>query len=194
MQINPPSLTLPKAKAITLAVDKTALLVLDLTESCADPNHPSHKLVPGMSKFLDRARAAGMLIIFTVSLRLKGKPAGQMYSGFNRRPSEAVLFPDGFDKFTGGELESLLKIYEGVDTLIMTGCRSNISVLHTATKAARELNYRVIIPIDGLSALTDYEEQYTLFHLAALPNRADGRVTFTKLDMIDFQSSSRIMQ
>ena len=183
--------TLPQARPVTVDVNKTALLVLDLTEACADPNHPSHKLVPGMSKFLDRARAAGMLIVFTVSLALKGKPAGQVYSGFKRRPSEAVLFPDGFDKFTGGELESLLKLYEGVDTLIIAGCRSNICVLHTAIKAARELDYKVVIPTDGLAALTDYEEQYTLFHLAHPPGRAEGRCTFTELDMLSFQTGSK---
>lgn len=179
--------TPPQARPVTLDANKTGLLVLDLTEACADPSHPSHKLVPGMTKFLDRARAAGVLIVFTVSLALKGTPAGQLYSGFKGRPSEAVLFPDGFDKFTGGELESLLKLYKDIDTLIMTGCRSNICVLHTATKAARELNYNVVIPIDGLAALTHYEEQYTLFHLAHLPGRAEGRCTFTGLDLISFQ-------
>ena len=81
----------------------------------------------------------------------------------------------------------LLELYEDVDTLIITGCRSNICVLHTATTAARELDYKVVIPIDGLSALADYEEHYTLFHLTHLPGRAEGRFTFTELDMISFQ-------
>jgi len=181
-----PQPTLPKAEPVTIAADKTALIVLDLTEECANPNHPSHKLVPGMSKFLDRARAAGLPIVFVIMLSRKGKPEGQVYSGFNRRPSEAVLFPDGFDKFTGGELQSLLKLYENIDTLIITGCRSNICVLPTATKAARELNYNVVIPIDGLAALTDFEEQYTLFQFTVLPARAAKHFTFTTLDMISF--------
>ena len=113
-----------------------------------------------------------------------------MYSGFSKRASEAVLFPNGFDKFTGGELQSLLKLYEYIDTLIITGCRSNICVLHTAIKAVRELNYNVIIPIDGLAALTNYDEQYTLSHLANLPGRLADLLTFTKLDMISFQSAA----
>ena len=180
----------PQTKPVTLTAEKSALLVLDLTETCADPNHPSHKLVPGMSKFLDRARAAGMLIVFTASHSLKGKPAGQVYSGFSRRLSEAVLYPDGFDKFSGGELQSLLKLYEDIDTLIITGCRSNICVLHTAIKAARELSYNVVIPIDGLAALTDYEQQYALYHFTVLPARTAQRFTFTTLDMINFQSAA----
>jgi len=184
-----PEPILPEAEPVTIAADKSALLVLDLTENCADPNHPSHRLAPGMSKFLDRARAAGILVIFTISARLKGKPEGQVYSGFKRRPLEAVLFPDGFDKFAGGELQSLLKLYD-VDTLIITGYRSNICVLYTATKAARELHYEVVIPMDGIAALTDYEQQYTLFQFTVLPARAAQQFTFTTLDMISFQSAA----
>lgn len=182
---------LPQAKAVTVDVAKTAVLVQDLAEDCGDPTHPSHKLVPGMSRFLDDARSVGMLIIFTVSLFLKGKPTGQVYSRFKRKPSEAVLFPDGFDKFTGGELQGLLSLYEDINTLIITGCRSNINVLHTATTAWREFRYNVIIPIDGLAAVSDYEEQYTLFHLANLPGEYASPITFTKLDMVRFQPGGK---
>ncbi|MBI4283831.1 MAG: isochorismatase family protein [Chloroflexi bacterium] len=191
--------TLPKAKSVTVDVKKSALLILDLVESCGDPNHPSHKLVPQVSKFLDRARAAGMLIVFTVSLILKGTPEGQIYSGFNRRNCEAVLFPDGYDKFTGGQLQSLLELYEDIDTLIISGFNSNINVLHTATKAVRELKYNVVIPIDGLASSTHYGEQYALFHLANVvhvPSRGDVGTTrrypdphfaFTNFGMIKFR-------
>ncbi len=185
-----PEPTIPEAKPAIVDVNKTALLVLDLTEAGAKPDHPSHKLVPGMTKFLDRARAAGMLIIFTIPLVIKGTPDGKVYSGFNKRPSEIAVFPDGYNKFTGGDLGGLLELYEGVDTLIITGCRSNICVLHTATTAARELDYKVVIPIDGVAASSDYQEQYTLFQLAHIPNphnRAEVRFTFTELDMISFQ-------
>ncbi len=177
---------LPQPKPVTVKVEKTVVLVLDLTENCADPNYPSHKLVPGMSEFLDRARAVGMLVIFSVSFHLKGQPAGRICPDFKKRPSEAVLFPDGFDKFAGGELESLLELYEDIDTLIIAGCRSNICVLHTATTAWRELRYNVIIPVDGLAAVSDYEEQYTLFHLSNLPGEFADPITFTRLGLIEF--------
>jgi len=181
---------LPQAEPVTVTTEKSALLVLDLSQLCADPEQACHRLVPGMTRFLDRARAAGVPIIFTISAGLKGKPVGQVFSGFKRRPSEAVLFPDGFDKFASGELESLLRLYE-VDTLIITGYRSNISVLNTATKATRELHYKVAVPMDGIAALTDYEEQYTLFHLANLPGGSADRFTFSKLDMISFEPGSK---
>jgi len=103
-----------------------------------------------------------------------------------RRLSEPVIYPDGFDKFTNGELQGYLKLYD-VDTLIITAYRSNISVLNTGTKATRELKYKVIIPIDGIAAKTEYEQEYTLFHFMVLPNHAVYLFSFTALDMIDFR-------
>ncbi len=182
---------IPQVKPVTVDVNKTALLVLDLSEEGAEPSHASHILMPGIRKFLDRARTAGMPVVFTVSFMLKGTPTGQVYSGLGRRPSEIVLFPDGFDKFTDGDLENLLQLYEGIETLVIVGCRSNICVLHTAVTAGRELDYSVIIPVDGISAVTEYEKQYTISHLSILPGKAKGHFTFTNLDMISFQSGNK---
>ena len=109
-----------------------------------------------------------------------------MYAGLNRRASEPVIYPDGLDKFTGGELQRFLSL-SNPDTLIITGYRSNICVLHTAVKATRELGYKVLIPIDGIAAKTDFEQDYKLFHFTVLPAQAAERFTFTRLDMISFR-------
>jgi nicotinamidase-related amidase len=177
---------LPKAQSVTVITEKTALLVLDGSKRWENPEQPCHRLVPGLSKFLDRAREVGLPIIYSLSFRNKGKPEGQVCADLKRRASEPAIYPDGFDKFTGGELQSYLSLYD-VDTLIITGYRSNISVLNTATKATRELGYKVIIPIDGMTAKTDYEQEYTLFHFTVLPDQAVKLFTFTMLDMISFR-------
>jgi nicotinamidase-related amidase len=133
-----------------------------------------------MKAFLDRVREAGLPIIYTISTRLKGTPEGQVYSILERKLSEPVIFPNSFDKFAGGELQSFLSLFD-LDT------RSNVSVLNTATKATRELKYKVVIPIDGLAAETEYEQQYTLFQFTVLPTQAAELFTFTTLDMISFR-------
>jgi nicotinamidase-related amidase len=125
-------------------------------------------------------------VIYSISAQSKGKPEGEVCSALGRRLSEPVIYPDGFDKFTSGELQDYLKLYD-VDTLIITGYRSNISVLNTATKATRELKYKVIIPIDGIAAITQYEQEYTLFHFTVLPKQATKLFRFTMLDMIKFR-------
>jgi nicotinamidase-related amidase len=176
---------LPQPEALDLAAGKTAVLVLDGSRRWGDTDLPCHQLVPGMKRFLKKVREAGLPIIYTVSFQKKGMPEGEVYAGLEKRPSEPVIYPDGFDKFTGGELQSYLRLYN-VDTLIFTGYRANICVLHTATTAAREHKYRVVIPIDGMTAITDYEMEYTLVHFQALPKQASKRFLFTNLDLIRF--------
>ena len=178
--------TLPEPKPITVDAKKTAVLVLDGSQRWSNPEQPCHRLVPGMAKFLGRVREAGVPIIYTISARSKGTPEGEVCSALSRRLSEPVIYPDGFDKFTNGELQSFLKLSD-VDTLIITGYRSNVSVLNTATKATRELKYKVIIPMDGIVAKTEYEQEYTLFHFTVLPDQAARLFSFTMLDMIQFR-------
>ena len=95
------AITLPKPTPITLRAGKTAVLVLDGSVRWGNPELPCHQLVPGMKRFLDRAREAGLPIIYTVSYRRKGTPEGQVYSGLARKASEPVIYPDSFDKFAG---------------------------------------------------------------------------------------------
>jgi nicotinamidase-related amidase len=180
---SPPEL--PQPKALDLSADKTAVLVLDGSKRWGNPDLPCHRLVPGIKSFLQNVREAGLPIIYTVSFQKKGTPEGEVFAGLGKRPSEPVIYPDGFDKFTDGELQSYLRLYD-VDTLIITGYRSNICVLHTATTAAREYKYRVVIPMDGMVAITDYEFEYTLVHFRVIPKQASKRFLFTTLDQIRF--------
>jgi nicotinamidase-related amidase len=166
------AINLPQPTHIDINSDKSALLVLDGSRRWGNPELPCHALVPGIKGILDKARNIGIPIIYTVSYRKKGTPEGEVYSGLNRKPSEPVIYPDGFDKFTGGELQSYLGSYK-VDTLIITGYRSNICVLHTATTAARNYQYNVVIPIDGIAALSQDELHCTTpcFTSPFYPNR-----------------------
>lgn len=181
-----PGPKLPQPKPVTIHVEKSALLVLDISERCIDSKLACHQLAQVMKPFLDHARGVGLPIIYSISARLKGTPEGHVYNLLKRRPAEPVIYADGFNKFAGGELQGFLKLY-GVDTLIITGYRSNISVLHTAVKATRELKYHVVIPMDGIATNTEYEQEYTLYHFTVLPAQAAKRFTFTTLEMIRFQ-------
>ncbi len=179
---------IPAPKPVTLEAKKTALLVLDQNEQARDPKlFPSaHKLIPALTKLLAKARGKGVYVIFTYSLNLKGTPDGKIYSGYNRKESEPVLTPDAFDKFQDSELQSLLDAKK-VDTVVITGSRSNICVLHTATTAARFYKYNVVIPTDGVEAESRYDYEYSLHHLATFPGGVSKKVTFTTVDGIAFK-------
>ena len=174
-------------KSVIIDTEKSALLVLELSQFLEDPEYFAAPLIPGITKLLEKARAAGILIIFTIPGPWKGKPHGHVYSGFERRPSEPVFFPHTFDKFADGKIQGLLNLYT-VNTLIMVGCKANMALLYTASRAATELNYDIVIPIDGIAATTDYERDYTLYQFRRYPGGFPKRFTFTKIDMISFQS------
>jgi len=80
----------------------------------------------------------------------------------------------------------LLSLYE-IGTLIMVGCKANMAIMLTATRAASEYNYNVVIPVDGIAAPTDYEVEYTLYEFRAYPAGVPKKFTFTKMDLIDFK-------
>ena len=105
-------------------------------------------------------------------------PMERVAAPLKRRESEPVIYPDGFDKFTGGELQRILEP-RGIQTLIITGSATNVAVLYTATTAARIHRYEVIVPVDGVNARTQYAHDYALYQLSVLPGGVSKRIRFT---------------
>jgi nicotinamidase-related amidase len=176
----------PEPKPITLDGKTTAVLVLDLSSRCHNPKQVCSKLMPVLPEFLDKARAAGVTIIYSVSASAKGKPLGEVASPLKRKESETVIYPDGFDKFLGGELQTLLK-EKGAKTLVITGSSTNSAVLYTATTAARMHRYNVVVPMDGVNAAAKYEQEYTIHQFTVMPSDANKQFQFTNLGMITFK-------
>ena len=176
----------PEAKPLTLDAKTTAVLVLDLNARCHDPKQICNKLTPRLGEFLEKARAASVLIVYSVSAAAKGTPLGEVASPLKRRDGEPVIYPDAFDKFTGGELQSLLKD-KGIKTVVITGASTNAAVLYTATTAARMHRYTVVIPMDGMVANSNYEQEYTFHQFTVLPSDASKQFQFTRLEMVGFK-------
>ncbi len=176
----------PDPKPAALEKAKTAVAVLDLSLRCDDSKQACSLLIPGVGKFLDRAREAGVPIWFTATSSEKRTPGGQVATGLHRRESEPLLFPDGFDKFTGGDLEAFLTQH-GTDNLVIIGSSTHLCVMYTATTAARSGRYAVLIPIDGVNTANPYEHDYALHQLSVLPGGANKRIQFTSLDGIGFE-------
>ena len=176
----------PEPKPIALETKTTAVLVLDLNARCHDPKQVCSKLMPAVGDFLEKARAAGVPIIHTVSASAKGKPLGEVATPLKRREGEPVIYPDAVDKFMGGELQVFLK-ERGAKSLVVTGASTNGAVLYTATTAARIHRYNVIMPMDGVIARTKYEQEYTFHQFTVLPSQANKLFQFTNLSTISFR-------
>lgn len=176
----------PRPQRVSLQRASTAILVLDLNARCEDSREVCSKLMQPLSSFLERVREAGVPVVYTISLMFKGTPLGEVAAPLERRATEPVIYPDGFDKFTGGELREILN-QRRVQHLVMVGSLTNIAVLYTSTSAARVYGYDVVIPLDGVNAKTRYEHEYALHQLTVLPAGASDRIRFTKLSHIGFQ-------
>jgi nicotinamidase-related amidase len=176
----------PEAKPLMLDSKTTAVLVLDLSARCHDPKQVCSKLMPAMAEFLEKARAASVPIVYSLSLSAKGTPLGEVALPLKRKENEPVVYPDGFDKFLGGELQAILK-EKGAKTLIVTGSSTNSAVLYTATTAARIHRYNIVIPMDGVNADSKYEQEYSIHQFTVMPSNANKLFQFTNLSMITFK-------
>ncbi|HSE87908.1 MAG TPA: isochorismatase family protein [Candidatus Binatia bacterium] len=179
----------PEAKPISLDIESTAVVVLDLSTRCHDPKECCSKLLEPIGEFLERVRTFGVPIIFTVSASAKGTSLAEVAPALKRRASEPVIYPDAFDKFTGGELHALLTKARA-KSLVVVGSSTNIAVLYTCSTGARLYNYKIVLPLDGINTRTQYEHEYALHQFTVLPHDANKQFHFTNLSMVTFQTGA----
>jgi nicotinamidase-related amidase len=178
------SLLKPQPKPVHLDPKTSAIAVLDLNVRCDDPSDICSELMEGLGAFLERARGAGVPIIFTSGFALKGTPEAEIATALQRRASEPLIHPDAFDKFQGGELQPFFA-YHNTKDLVIVGSSTHVCVLYTATTAARVFGYNVIIPLDGVNTRDSINHDYALHQLQVIP-RASSLITFSTEARITF--------
>jgi nicotinamidase-related amidase len=176
----------PKPKPVSLAVNETAIVVLDLSVRCHDPKEVCSKLMKPLGNFLERARARSVPIIYTISAHTRGTPMQEVALPLKRRDTEPVIYPDAFDKFFGGELQGFLSERQ-VKNLVVVGSLTNVAVLYTSSAAGRVYGYEVVLPLDGVNAHSKYEHEYAIHQFTILPRDTNKKFHFTKLSQIRFQ-------
>ncbi len=169
----------PELQPVTVDPATTALLVLDIQNAnCSLETRPRCVAsLPGIGALLAEARRKGLAVVYT--LTSKATPA-DIRAEVAPLPDEPVVTA-GVDKFHGAELADILA-GRGIETVILVGTSAHGAVLHTAAGAAMR-GFRVVVPVDGMSASEPYAEQYTAWHLANSPGTR-RRTTLTRLDMI----------
>ena len=179
-KITPP--TAPQVVAVTAAVQTTALLLLDFNEPACDPavNSRCMTAIPAVKALLSRARANGMLVIYTLGASTS---RDSINSALKALPSDPVIAARP-DKFLNSDLEKIL-VNRGIKTVITTGTTANGAVLYTASEAAFR-GYSVLVPVDGVSGLTPYAEQLTLWQLMNGPRLGAEWVKLTRTAAINF--------
>ena len=173
----------PPLKPAKIEPKETAVLVMDFTKQTCTPERRKRcaDSVPKVQKFVAEARAKGALIIYSVAVP-NSVPA-DILPALTPAPGEQVLPPLGPDKFNNSDLEKTLKD-KGIKTVVAMGTQAQTSVLHTGATASLR-GFKVIVPVDGMSADEVFPELYTAWHLATAA-RISSNVTLTKFDLIGF--------
>ena len=176
----------PILKPVTVDPKSTALLLLDfMTENCGKRPR-CVAAVPTLKALHDRARAASMLVAYTL-------PGGGKIidEGIAPRDGEVVdQKPGGPDKFLGDDLDQRLKAH-GIKTVILCGTSAQGVGLGTGAPAAQR-GYFVIYPVDCLLSESAFREAYAAWHMGGGgPPVTTKWVTVTRSDMITFENANR---
>jgi nicotinamidase-related amidase len=173
----------PALKPATIVPNETALLVMDFTkQTCTNERRPRcARSVAKVLNLVTQARGKGAFIVYSVAV--PGSVPSDILPELMPAAGEPVLPPLGPDKFIASDLEKTLKD-KGIKTVVTMGTQAQTSVLHTAGAAALR-GFKVIVPVDGMSADDVFPELYTAWHLATAA-RISPQVTLTKFDLIGF--------
>ena len=170
----------PTLKPVTVDPKTTALLMLDFMKQNCRQRPRCVASLPAMKKLLESARAAKATIIYSIIANSKIEDVLPEVAVQEGEPS--VL--SGPDKFRNTDLEKILKD-KGIQAVIAVGTSSNGAVLYTASGAAFR-GMKVIVPVDGMSAIDPVAEYATVLNFLSAPT-VSAATTLTRSDMIKFQ-------
>ncbi len=175
----------------------TALVIVDMQNDFVDPRGRlsvpgARATVPAIARLRDLARAHRMPVVYTQDWHAEGDPefalwgphaiegtwGAEIVPDLAPAPGDLVIRKLRYDAFYGTPLAHELH-RRRTETLIVAGTVSNICVLHTAGSAAlRWLG--VVVPVDAVSALTEFDQHAALRQIAFLYHgrlvRSDGIV------------------
>jgi nicotinamidase-related amidase len=170
----------PALKPAKIDPKMTALLVVDMVNQFCGPRYTHCPgMIPTVKKLLTEARAAGVMVIYTSIPQIARTDVVKELA-----PTGSEPFVQSFlNKFLESDLEKILKD-KGITTVILVGLAANGAVIDTSSQAAQK-GFSVVIPIDAITAITPYAEQFTVWQLANAPV-ISPKITLTKSDMIKF--------
>jgi nicotinamidase-related amidase len=173
----------PTLKPVTLDPKTTALLLFDFMSTNCNERPRCVEAVPKLKALMDRSRAAGMLVAYT--LPGNGKIIDP---GIAPHDGEVVDQKQGGpDKFLGSDLDQRLKEH-GIKTVILCGTSGQGVGLGTGTAAAQR-GYFVAYPVDCLPSESAFREAYAAWHMAGGgPPVTTKWVTVTRSDMIKLEA------
>ena len=167
----------------------TALLVMDVQEQVL-ARYPDPEYLPRLSSAIDRARAAGLPVIYVrvgfrpgypeISSRNKifaavrdragtGLGSSEIHPDIAPAPGDIVVTKLRVSAFAGSDLDVVLRSLE-IDHLVLTGVATSGVVLSTLRQAA-DLDYVLTVLADG--CLDNDPEVHRVLTEKVFPRQAD---------------------
>lgn len=170
---------LPPVTPLELPAAHTALVVIDMQNDFVDPLGAlfvptAPATLPAMAQLLQTARRSGVKVVYTQDWHTPHDPefaiwpphavqdtwGAQIVPQLQPEPGDTLIKKLRYDGFYGTSLDHLLRLW-GIQYLVIMGTVANICVLSTASSAALRW-YRVVVPTDGISALSEFDQALTL--------------------------------
>ncbi len=174
--------TIAKRRAPT----RQALLVIDMLNDHLTPGRPlevprARDIVPALKKRLDGARKEGTPVVYVIDQHepddpdldiwrahnVKGTDGDQVWPPIAPKPGDHIVTKPTYSAFSCSSLEGLLDELR-VDSLVLTGCLTELGMLATATRAL-ELGFAVEVPPDSQAGSSEAAEQMALGLLRVMP-------------------------
>jgi nicotinamidase-related amidase len=190
------------AERLDIDANRSVLLITDMQNDFAREggalyNPVAAASIPVIARLAERAREAGVLVWYSCDTHYEGDPEWEVWGRHAEwgtpgweivdellpEPGERVFEKNRYDAFYGTGLEHALRIHDR-ECLVITGTVANICVHYTAASAGHRF-YDVVVPVEAVSALTDFDLHATfhqitwlfrarLVHAAGLSFRGSG--------------------
>jgi nicotinamidase/pyrazinamidase len=171
---------------------RAALLVCDMLVDHLTPGLPmevprARRIVPAVARRIEQAREAGVPVVYVLDRHtpddpeldvwmahaIEGTPGAEVVPELAPRPGDALVTKATYSAFTGSKLQDVLDGLR-VDTLVLTGCATEVQLLTTATDALQR-GFAIELPPDSQAGNTEAGEQFTMAVLGALVPYAPAR-------------------
>jgi len=171
---------------LSLPANKTAVIVVDMQNDFVKQGgsllvDAARETVANIQRLLATAREAGAHIAYTQDTHFEGDREWEIWPEHCKRETwgweiieeltpqryDLVCEKNRYDGFYGTWLEHYLSRIWKVEHVVIVGTVSNICVLHTAGSAGLRW-FEVVVPADGISALTEFDQAATLRQITTL--------------------------
>jgi nicotinamidase-related amidase len=173
-------------KQVSLEPENTAVIVVDMQNDFVKEGGsllvPAAKeAIKNIKSLVDNARMKNVRVVYTQDTHFDGDKEWEIWPVHCKKGSngwkiidelkpadgEMVFEKNRYDGFYETQLEHYLSHVWGIKNLVIVGTVSSICVLHTAASAGLRW-YNLVIPADGISALTDFDQAMTLRQVSTL--------------------------